>query len=723
MTTLISDEKNDCKNAQETQKFNWLSFLLFIFFLIIFVASPVFATTHNVSSSQDLFEAQRQAVDGDTIMLHPNPEPYTGTWIWEDFPDEGFYHWNWYSPIYPYGKNLIYTSTNPDDPAIVSLTILTGVISPNSQYHQWDGMQSCACHFVAHPLTDGGYRIPNCQMNGLTIICGGGWRSTNSIAVVCGGGGDLVISSCTFIGDSQTENIGAVEFIPWTNDYNLTIDHCTFNSIDNLVCSLIDTGYVNDAKILNSHISNNNQTGLSGPLMIGAFYANNLTIRNTTITGNNGTSIYAENIGWYDNGSITINDCVIDGTDAIQGGMVLTVAGSSGNITITNNTIKNNSYNGGISASVPSPGSILIQDCTISGNYEEYDGQPNGGGINISGANATIDNCAVIDNESACLGGGGIFVQASNTTITKCTIARNYVSDVGGGGLGGGIWNSAAGTKISHCIIKENRSAYRGGGIFSSFPLDIINCMITDNNSDAQGGGIYLTSYDNVSNIINCTVAGNSAIDYGGAYLDYRVDLINSIIWENSPEHKQLYTFPRYDFSENEYGYTDISNCDIENSKSFVCNSKSYLVDSDFPDDCGYLGDYFMGKNAGDNLLPPQNPQFIYGYHIRETSPCVNAGDNDAVIAFGITVDIDLVEDRIIGGIVDIGADEVGGGGGGGKYFPDYNSDNFVNFLDFAVFANYWLTENPFISLDEDGDVDIYDLKIFCNYWLEGTAN
>ena len=53
----------------------------------------------------------------------------------------------------------------------------------------------------------------------------------------------------------------------------------------------------------------------------------------------------------------------------------------------------------------------------------------------------------------------------------------------------------------------------------------------------------------------------------------------------------------------------------------------------------------------------------------------------------------------------------------------DYICPDGVNFFDFAVFANYWLTENPFISLDEDDDIDIYDLKIFCNDWLEGASN
>jgi hypothetical protein len=71
----------------------------------------------------------------------------------------------------------------------------------------------------------------------------------------------------------------------------------------------------------------------------------------------------------------------------------------------------------------------------------------------------------------------------------------------------------------------------------------------------------------------------------------------------------------------------------------------------------------------------------------------------------------------------DCGSGPGGGDDDGGIYFPDFNSDNFINFFDFAAFADYWLTENPFISLDEDDDIDIYDLKIFCNCWLEGASD
>jgi hypothetical protein len=60
-----------------------------------------------------------------------------------------------------------------------------------------------------------------------------------------------------------------------------------------------------------------------------------------------------------------------------------------------------------------------------------------------------------------------------------------------------------------------------------------------------------------------------------------------------------------------------------------------------------------------------------------------------------------------------------GGPGGGNGKSPNYDDKGIVNFIDYAIFAAAWLTENPLVSLDTDTDVDIYDLKLFCNAWLE----
>jgi len=99
--------------------------------------------------------------------------------------------------------------------------------------------------------------------------------------------------------------------------------------------------------------------------------------------------------------------------------------------------------------------------------------------------------------------------------------------------------------------------------------------------------------------------------------------------------------------------------------------------------------------------------------HLGETSQCKNAGDPNG--SYGDETDIDG-EPRITYGRVDLGGDE---------YYwskADYNKDEIVNFIDFAILAKVWMTQDPNISLDADGDVDIADLKLFCNDWLWEAA-
>jgi hypothetical protein len=87
---------------------------------------------------------------------------------------------------------------------------------------------------------------------------------------------------------------------------------------------------------------------------------------------------------------------------------------------------------------------------------------------------------------------------------------------------------------------------------------------------------------------------------------------------------------------------------------------------------------------------------------------------NDPCADYDNETDIDG-EPRINNGRADIGADEI--------YVPKANFDGneIVNFLDFALWAPYWLSgepNEPNFSLDGDNDVDIDDLALFCDDWL-----
>jgi len=59
---------------------------------------------------------------------------------------------------------------------------------------------------------------------------------------------------------------------------------------------------------------------------------------------------------------------------------------------------------------------------------------------------------------------------------------------------------------------------------------------------------------------------------------------------------------------------------------------------------------------------------------------------------------------------IDIGADEWANP-------PDYNLDGFVNFIDYSMFAQAWLTEDSVINLDEELIVDENDLFMFAECW------
>lgn len=59
----------------------------------------------------------------------------------------------------------------------------------------------------------------------------------------------------------------------------------------------------------------------------------------------------------------------------------------------------------------------------------------------------------------------------------------------------------------------------------------------------------------------------------------------------------------------------------------------------------------------------------------------------------------------------------------------DIDGDCRVDFVDYGLFANHWLTEEQCTEPDwcggadltENGDVDMADMAEFCNYWLWGT--
>ncbi|WP_168537082.1 S-layer family protein, partial [Anabaena sp. UHCC 0253] len=169
--------------------------------------------------------------------------------------------------------------------------------------------------------------------------------------------------------------------------------------------------------------------------------AENLSINNSTISGNNGSA----NAGIFNNGGTVAiaNSIISDNTGQLNGAAPFAggITNFLGTVTITNSTISGN--NGTIGGITNLFGTVEISNSTISGNSGFV------GGV-LSGGETTITNSTISGNNGTVL--GGIF-NAGTATITSSTITNNS-----GDGVGGLLNDDGAGaiTTAQNSIIAGN---------------------------------------------------------------------------------------------------------------------------------------------------------------------------------------------------------------------------------------------------------------------------
>ncbi len=186
-------------------------------------------------------------------------------------------------------------------------------------------------------------------------------------------------------------------------------------------------------------------------------------------------------------------------------------------------------------------GSLLLIDCTLSGNTATY-----GGGLcnyaGFSGGYATADliDCIFTGNSATA---GGALANDETLTISGCILTGNSAG-VNGGALqndgsaqvvestisgntalnGGGVQNVLGGSlTIDYCTLYGN-SAYTGGAVDNLDATVTIegNCLLQSNSATFGGGLANVTregaSYmgDAVAAVSDCTLSGNSAGNAGG---------------------------------------------------------------------------------------------------------------------------------------------------------------------------------------------------------------
>jgi len=252
-------------------------------------------------------------------------------------------------------------------------------------------------------------------------------------------------------------------------------------------------------------------------------------------TISDGQAPYGAGILIANGASPCISNCTIKNSTAEHSGGGIAIIGGRPNISGV--TIKDNYAANGAGLAVLDDASPILHAINIYGN-EAYD---SGGGIYVFDATIYTREVTVKDNNAAFYG-GGVYLNQTTMTLRRVTIERNDAEY--GSGL---AMRSNKATLIDQCRIIDQDSAVQGGGIYAwdCTSPEIRNTFIVKNNAN-KGGGIYFHNVETPL-VHFSTLADNSANSGDGKAIhvftdssDFspKVTVRNSILWNGGYEIK-----------------------------------------------------------------------------------------------------------------------------------------------------------------------------------------
>jgi parallel beta-helix repeat protein/predicted outer membrane repeat protein len=234
------------------------------------------------------------------------------------------------------------------------------------------------------------------------------------------------------------------------------------------------------------------------------FNSGNLTLKNTTIS-NNSVSTQSGGGAIYNNGTLTIT-----------------------NSTLNNNTADVNEdlptpiYMGIMGGAIFNRGTINITGSNFTQNHANFSGgaiENYGGTLNITDTSFTQNNTNV----------GGAINNSGTLNINSSSFTQNYANF-----SGGAIGNYGGTLNITDTNFTQNNS-YVGGAITNSGTLNINGSNFTQNNASSAGGAIY--SDDGILKVTSTNLIQNHADSYGSAIYIYQCDITSYLHFNRFTEN------------------------------------------------------------------------------------------------------------------------------------------------------------------------------------------
>lgn len=224
----------------------------------------------------------------------------------------------------------------------------------------------------------------------------------------------------------------------------------------------------------------------------------------------------------------------LDGAGLDVGSLVTLDGGEGPGSVLEDLTIENGDSNAGAGIAIAGS-SPTVRRCVIRNNTAHW---TDAGGVVVTGGGApTFVDCVFADNDALGGKGGGLYVGAAcSVTLRRCVFRGNLAFWEDGGGL---YVAPGASAIVADCAFVQNETLKGdGAGIaHDGALLELTNCLFAGNAAVAEpdpvrGGALFATG---PVALVNCSFAGNTADDGGGAWLaDGAAAVVrNAVFWGN----------------------------------------------------------------------------------------------------------------------------------------------------------------------------------------------